>query len=350
MRVGLYGMPTAGKTFIMDQVYFLDVLVGSRLLREYAPDFDKRDETGREEARKAVANICRQRDLFIMDGHYAFGDETAFTDEEGEMYDQYLYLYIDPKELRSRMEQSEKNQKYLKYDLANWQKREIEGLRNYCHKNNKDFYVIDNPVKNVYADAEETIKFLKDIVAGYSNVNYARKILDFILQNSSSNVITLIDGDKTYIREDSSSVVFDYKTHLFDGNFYSGFQSWKQYREFETYDIQIPENIDVHKNPKMPKKLKGEIYILSSGNKAVWERLAQQFGMKAFAGREMSAETKYFVTKFLREKGKRVFAYGDSMSDLFMLTEADEGYLISKEDGCISQSLAGAELGGVTIV
>ena len=350
MRVGLYGMPTAGKTFIMDQINFLDVLVGSKLLREYAPDFDKRDESGREEARKAVANICRQRDMFIMDGHYAFGDETVFTNEDGEMYDQYLYLYVDPEELKSRMEKSEKNQKYLKYDLADWQEREIEGLRSYCHKHNKNFYVIDNPVKNVYADAEETIQFLKDIVAGYSNVNYARKIADFILRNSSSDVITLVDGDKTYICEDSSSVVLDYKTHLFDGNFYSGFQAWKQYREFETYDIHLPEYIDVNKNPKMPKKLEGEVYILSSGNKTVWERLAQQFGMKAFAGREMSAETKYFVAKFLREQGKRVLAYGDSMSDFFMLQEADEGYLISKEDGRISRSLAGVELGGVTIV
>ena len=350
MRVGLYGMPTAGKTFIMNHIDFLDVLVGSKLLREYTPDFDKRDESGREEARKAVANICRQKDMFIMDGHYAFGDETAFTDEEGEMYDQYLYLYIDPDELKSRMEKSEKNQKYLKYDLADWQEREIEGLRSYCHMHNKDFYVIDNPVKNVYADAEETIQFLKDIVAGYSNVNFARKIADFILENSSSDVITLVDGDKTYIREDSSRTVFDYKTHLFDGNFYSGFQSWKQYREFETYDIDVPEYVDVHKNPKMPKKLEGTVYILSSGNKMVWERLAHQFGLKAFAGREMSAETKYFVAKFLREQGKHILAYGDSMSDLYMLQEANEGYLLSKGNGRISRSLEGMKLGGVRIV
>ena len=350
MRIGLYGMPTAGKTFIMDQIDFLDVLVGSRLLREYAPDFDKRDEAGREEARKAVANICRQRDLFIMDGHYAFGDETAFTNEEGEMYDRYLYLYIDPEELKNRMEKSVKNQKYLKYDLADWQKREIEGLRSYCHQHNKDFYVIDNPVKNVYADAEETMLFLKDIAAGYSNVNFAREIANFILQNSTSDVITLTDGDKTYIYEDSSRAVFNYRTHLFDGNFYSGFQSWKQCREFSECEINVPEHIDVHKNPKMPKKLDGDVYILSSGNKMVWEKLAQQFGLKAFAGREMSAETKYFVTKFLREQGKHIIAYGDSMSDLFMLKEADEGYLISKEDGSISRSLVGTELGGVTIV
>ena len=114
MRIGLYGMPTAGKTYILNQIDFLDVLVGSRLLRKYAPDFDKRDEAGREKARKAVANICRQRDMFIMDGHYAFGDETAFTDADGEMFDRYLYLYIDPEELKNRMEKSERNRKYLK--------------------------------------------------------------------------------------------------------------------------------------------------------------------------------------------------------------------------------------------
>lgn len=87
MRIGLYGMPTAGKTFILDKIDFLDVIVGSKLLREYDPDFDKRDEEGREKDRKAVAELMLQRDNFIMDGHYAFGDEIAFTEEEGQMYD-----------------------------------------------------------------------------------------------------------------------------------------------------------------------------------------------------------------------------------------------------------------------
>ena len=43
-------MPTSGKTYILDQIDFIDVLVGSKLLREYAPDFDKRDEARREQA------------------------------------------------------------------------------------------------------------------------------------------------------------------------------------------------------------------------------------------------------------------------------------------------------------
>ena len=43
MRIGLYGMPTAGKTFIMDRIDFMEVIVGSKLLRQYDPDFDTLD-------------------------------------------------------------------------------------------------------------------------------------------------------------------------------------------------------------------------------------------------------------------------------------------------------------------
>ena len=129
----------------MDQLDFIEVLVGSKLLREYDPDFDSRDEAGREKDRKEVAELMMSKERFIMDGHYAFGDETAFTEEEGRMYEIYIYLYVDPKVLESRMSQSDKNRKYLKYDIKEWQEREIKGLRDYCHKNNKDFYVVDNP-------------------------------------------------------------------------------------------------------------------------------------------------------------------------------------------------------------
>lgn len=77
-----------------------------------------------------------------MDGHYAFGDTIAFTEEEGNMYDVYLYLYIEPAVLRNRIKNSPKNQKYAQYDVEKWQRREIDGLREYCHKHNKDFYVV----------------------------------------------------------------------------------------------------------------------------------------------------------------------------------------------------------------
>lgn len=350
MRIGLYGMPTAGKSYIMERIDFLDVYAGSTLLRTQDPAFDFRDEKGKEKVRREVAAQYRKKDRFIMDGHYAFGDRITFTDEEGEMYDRYLYLYIDPDILRKRMEASTKNRKYLCYDPARWQVEEIEGLRAYCHQHDKDFYVLDCSPENAYVDVCDALPFLREIVDGYSNVACARRIAERILATTSSEVVTLLDGDRTFIREDSSRLVFDYRTQLFDNNFYTGYQSWRQYREFESYAIRIPAVVEVHRNEKLPTKLEGDAFIISSGHKLIWERIAEQFGMTAFAGNEVSAETKYFVAKLLRRRGKTVVAYGDSMSDYFMLKEADRGYLMTKAGGTLSRSLAGRNLGGIQLV
>ena len=168
MRIGLYGMPTSGKTHILDRIDFIEVLVGSKLLREYDPDFDKQPEYIREQDRKAVANIMLSKKDFIMDGHYAFGDTIAFTEEEGNMYDIYLYLYIEPAVLKERINNSPKNQKYAQYDVEKWQRREIDGLREYCHKHNKDFYVVDNPTTNTFEDVSQVIEFIRAIKDGYS--------------------------------------------------------------------------------------------------------------------------------------------------------------------------------------
>lgn len=350
MRIGLYGMPTAGKTYIMDRIDFIDVLVGSRLLREYDPEFDSRDEEGREHDRKAVAKLMMEKETFIMDGHYAFGDEIAFTDEEGEMYDVYLYLYISPVILRKRMESSVKNGKYLKYDIEDWQNREIVGLRDYCHRHNKDFYVLDNPPTNEYADIELALSFIREIVDGYSCAAYARRCADEILKSSERDTILLIDGDKTLTLEDSSNAVFGYTTNLYDGNFYTGYQAWKQNEEFKRYTIPEITEMPVHLHTQVRNVINSDTYILTSGHEKVWRYIAGELRVPFFYGIEMAAETKLYITKYLQCAGKKVIAYGDGMNDYFMLMQADKGYLVSKNDGRISRSLKGRNLEGLSIV
>ena len=350
MRIGLYGMPTSGKTYILDQIDFLEVLVGSKLLREYVPDFDKRDEEGREQARKAVASLMMSKETFIMDGHYAFGNEVAFTEEEGEMYDVYLYLYISPEVLRSRMNSSAKTQKYLAFDIEEWQNREISELRSYCHRVNKDFYVIDNPPNNESTDAAKVIEFIKLIVNGYSCKEYAKKCVIDILKRSTSDTVVLLDGDKTLTVEDSSKIVFGYRTHLYDGNFYTGYQAWKQDKEFEKYSFPELNEMPVHLNTYVFNHLTDNSYILTSGHKKVWSFISDELGIPFYCGIEMAAETKLFITKMLQQAGKHIIAYGDGMNDYYMLKQADEGYLITKQDRTFSRSLKGRDLEGLIIV
>lgn len=350
MRIGLYGMPTAGKTHILDRIDFIDVIVGSKLLREYDPDFDKRDEAGKEKDRKDVARLMMERETFIMDGHYAFGDTVAFTEDEGRMYDVYIYLYISPEILRTRMEGSEKNRKFLKYDLGKWQETEISALRAYCHKNMKDFYVVDNPPANVFDDVSDIIRFIRDIVNGYSCKAYAQRCADYILEHNSSGRVKLMDGDRTLTVQDSSNAVFGYTTNLFDGNFYTGYQAWKQKREFKNYTVTESPQVPVDLRKSIFNEVDADTFILTSGHEVVWNSIAGSLGVPFFFGPEMSAETKLYITKLIRNAGKQVKAYGDSMNDYFMLKEADEGYLVAKPDGRLSRSLAGRDTGGLTIV
>ncbi len=350
MRIGLYGMPTAGKSYILDKIDFIKVAAGSRMLREICPDFDSENEAGRNAARRQLADLLIKTDTFIMDGHYAFGDEVVFTESDGRLYDVFLYLYISPEVLKRRMEISERNRKYVSFDIASWQEREIEGLRTYCHENDKDFYVIDNPDENCFDDVTDVIEFIRAVVDGYSCVSLADRCVKDILSKSKSDIITLMDGDKTITIEDSSNKVFGYTTHIYDGNFYTGYQSRKQGKEFEQYGVDGLTEMPVSLNEKVCKAIDRDTYILTSGQERVWAFISKELGVPYYCGAEMSAETKLYVTKKLQKAGKRVVAYGDGMNDYYMLKQANEGFLVTKQDSSISRSLKGKDLEGLKLV
>jgi hypothetical protein len=248
------------------------------------------------------------------------------------------------------MIESKKDQKYLAYDIVEWQKSEIDGLRDYCHANDKDFYVIDNPPENRFDDVSSVIDFIKAVNTGYSCVSLAERCARDILSRCKTDTITLMDGDKTITMEDSSNWVFGYTTHLYDGNFYTGYQSWRQGIEFGQYNFDDLTQMPVSLNEKVCKAIDGDTYILTSGHERVWGFISKELGVPYYFGTEMSAETKLYITKKLQEAGKRVVAYGDGMNDYYMLKQADEGFLVTKKDSLISRSLKGKDLEGLKLV
>ena len=350
MKIGLYGLPSAGKTTLLEQIRFAPVRNGSRLLQELAPTFAGLPERARREVRRRLARTLQAEDGFVMDGHYAFGDTVVFTEEDGALYDAFLYLYVDPEVLRERMARSEKNRTYAALDLARWQRAEIEALRAYCHGHDKDFYVLDDPPQNCFADVTEPLSFLRAVWEGYSCVQFARACAAEILAEDVRPAVTLTDGDRTLTEEDSSSAVFRYRTRLFDGNFYTGYQSWRQAKEFHAVEIPAQAALPVRFSPKILARLEPPVYILTSGHPEIWKRFAGQLRFRYFCGSPMSADTKGFIAKFLRQAGRTVTAYGDSLNDYYMLKQADQGYLITRPDGSVSRSLKGRDLGGITFV
>ena len=349
MRLGLYGLPAAGKTYILDRINGIKVFHGSDMLFDLDKDFYHMDEKGKKAVRKELANSLLKENNFIMDGHYSFGDNVVFTKEDGKLYDAFLYLYIDPQVLKSRMEKSSKNGKYLKFDIKKWQNTEIEKLREYCHEHNKDFYVIDNQDKGYFDDIDTVLKFVYAVSKGFSCVNFAKEVANDILSMSDFTDITLTDGDRTLIREDSSSLI-GYKTHIFDGNFYTGFQSFVHHENMMKYTnaskkLNIPE---CTYNDFVLKHMDNG-FILTSGQPYIWKNISEKIKRPVFFGNQISADTKFFITKFL-QGNRKVRAFGDSMNDYFMLKRADEAFLIAKPTGEISSSLKNRNLEGIQIV
>lgn len=416
MRIGFYGLPCAGKSFILNEIKnrnIMNVIEGSITMKALFPEFDSSNEKEKQEIRIKFAKWLSSKEDFIMDGHYAFGNDVVFTEADGMLYDTFFYLYIDPKILQKRMELSEKNKKYAKFDIETWQQLEIEELRAYCHKNEKDFFIIDNPFYNSFCDTNEVIAFIEEIYNGYSCVKFAKNCVSQILEKEKlTETIILFDGDKTISLKDTSNLLYGYTTNIFDNNFYTGYQSWrhdKNYMEnfvkksrqiflkeeqtdhfkkkeqvehrtnneftcvheqvikadceclfykkdckskFYLCEVSDSENrvLDISFNDFVVSKIKEHSYIITSGDGAIWEQIAKYFQIGYFYGNQMSADTKYFIAKFLRQAGKKVLAYGDSMNDYYMLKEADEGYLVAKQDGSISKSLHNMDLGEITIV
>lgn len=355
MRIGLYGLPAAGKTFILDAVRNFEVLAGSFMLKELAPDFHSLSAEEKKYVRKKLAAKLKEKDGFIMDGHYSFGDEVVFTEEDGELYDVILYLYADPSVLEMRMEDSVKNKKYLTFDIGKWQMSELRSLRQYCHEHNKDFYILDDPEKGCFSDISMVLKFIDRLEAGYSCLAYAKQCADNIFDKIEDKEICLTDGDRTLTIEDSSSVL-GYRTHIFDSNFYTGYQAWRHSEEmtdflrFIGWKCRPFEELGVHLNHSVIEKISMPCVILTSGYYGIWREIADVLKMPVYCGEQMSAETKYYITKFLQEKGVRIIAYGDSMNDYYMLKQADEGYLTTRSDGSLSRSLKYVNMEGVTIV
>lgn len=344
MKIGVYGLSCAGKSTLLQTIDFYPVIDGSKKLYEYSGTIPEKREKFLNDLKSAYGNN------FFIDCHYQFvkngKTEIAFTCED-EILDVFMYLYQDSKMILDRLEKSEKNQKYLpakEETIARWQNEEIEALRKICHKKNKDFYVIDD-FENGY---ESFIPFCKAVISGFSSVRSAQVISDQI--HFADKTVTLLDGDKTITEKDTARVFLNAKTLTFENNVYTGYQFWKFDKEIERNisDDFIRKNLDKVGIRKTFLETMHNPVIISSGFSEIWEKvIGKELGIQTFAGITINADTKFFLAKFLKEKGYTVNAYGDSKIDLFMLKEADNGTLVINKH--LSRSITIEDIEGLKI-
>ena len=354
MKIALYGLPCSGKTTLMAALKNIRSVNGSETLNKmsggkFSSLVESEKVRLREEYAKYIGSL--QDNMVISDGHYSFMNNVVFTEKDASVYDVFIYLYCRPELICERYSCSQKNKKYAGLSLqriTDWQDKEIEELRSVCHCLKKDFYVVKSEeiTPHVFAD------FLNSIKNGFSSYDIAERIAQKIKAVFPQPCrLYLCDGDKTLIEQDSFELCSGgYKTHVFDGSFYTGFQSWLFSCEICNIGLNHEKLKELTINRAIYKRIEGKNFVvLSSGLTELWRMIGERFKIDhIFADTMISADTKYYVARLLRESGYSVTAFGDSKNDLYMLRTADIGYLYLGHR--MSVSLRKADVSGIRLI
>ncbi len=351
MKYALYGLPCAGKTTMLGGAS-LPVVHGSAELDRMAGGcFSKLSEREKHSLRVLYAEqLSAREDSFISDGHYSFPEGVVFTEADGELYDVFIYLYCEPDVICERLQSSQKNSRYEGLSperIRRWQREDMEGLRAECHKRGKDFYVL--PGGSSAAD----LRCLTDKTAeGFGSCDMARRIADRITEMFPEPCeLCICDGDRTVITQDSFRVCTGgYETRVFDGSFYTGYQSLRFTEEVSKLRYDTDKLGGITLNDTVYGMIADKDYVvLSSGITELWERLGTRLGLRnVIADTLISADSKYCAVKLLQERGYTITAFGDSKNDLYMLKQADTGYLYI--GGGLSRSLTEDDVSGLRLL
>jgi Archaeal adenylate kinase len=372
MIIAIYGLPTSGKNYLIEELKnrFADMkhIGGSEYLNKESKEkfglpFRELPDEEKDRLRKAYSKDLKEQtdELIVIDCHHAFPNkenvpERVFSDIG--CYDKVIYLDTSASTIWERIQNNQNNPKNKIYnhltqeDIEEWKTMEITELRKECFEKNKDFIIFDEDMPNILRFLEMLVKN-EDITDAFK---IASIIANTIIQNSKGKkTICLLDCDRTISSNDITDKYLEETRQdpltlekLFENGKYSTYQMWKNadtnskiinYEEAcksaSEYVILNTDLIEDMKN--IPDAF---IVGLTSGLSQSWNMIrdTNSFPDVIIGGSNTSTEKivvsdmcKGFVSKLLREAGKFVIAVGDSMTDILMLEWADEGFVISED-------------------
>lgn len=353
MRYVIYGLPCAGKDYLLSRMPFLQHIKGSEWLNTQS------DNRFRELSKEEQDDLRRQFIRYvngigtgnvIVDGHYAFpegdGYRQAFTDSDGDCYDVFVYLDTPVDIIHERIQSSDKNAIYSHLtisELQAWRDHEVSELFGEVLRRGKEFILLDN-------DVESIIRFMKGLADGsvLTAPQVSRMNADKVINAASGKRrIVLSDGDKTLTVEDltkSVSIPEELKVHkAFQGDKYTTYQFWKVRQPYASLnnldDRYAPALSNVHFDKSILddlSKVDGLKVIVTAGLEDLWSKAAvlsgvmdMAVGSKANGLDNMSQLGKAYLCRYLKDAGFEVIALGDNMVDYYMLMEANKGYVIA---------------------
>ena len=373
MKIAIYGITGAGKDFLINKlVKSLNLKVfhikGStelyRLSREkFGKNFKELNDRQKDELRRndfiGLVKACeRENDVVFVDGHYAFkkdsGFEVVFTDADKECYDHFFYLNTSSKNIIKWSHKNILDKHGINADenfINEWKKMEISEMSKICGAMQKELVILDE-------DSATTIEFMKAWIRRFYDKfdypNIAKRFVKELLCRRNISKVIISDCDKTLSVNDATYDYCDFLgikkeefKSLFEGDVYTSYQFFKAQKmllNFNTSDIekakeyalgrvQISGQVSEFINNKFKERC---LIALTCGIFDIWNKLLKNNTVLLGNYRKeedffITPLLKKYITKEFKKNNISVAALGDSMTDIDMLSKADNAYVVAHQ-------------------
>lgn len=398
--VGLYGIPGAGKTYLLsklrlelqnENILFYE---GTEVIASVCPggldNFNHLSEEVKAHLRGVAINTVRQgclekdKDAVVV-GHYMFWPESepngrsVCTPEDLKTYTHILYLST-PVQRIAEYRAKEDTRRRLKASvehLQKWQIAEGTQLRQLCLEHGILFMLL-NPHLLHHEKVAAVIRDFQ-IHTEIHNTNLAKARLDEIMAKKSSQIETVLflDSDKTLTTHDSGRLFWEKEhpqlrlkgsstplTDVFGSSLAYSYTAFRQATmvfearddpEFDRTCTKVAESIKMypeflfllHEAANTPHV---KAIIVTCGLRLVWTKVLELEGLSDSVdvigggrlkdGLVVTAAVKGALVDSLHETIKAcVWAFGDSPLDIEMLKRADKAVLVTGPEHTRSNSM-----------
>lgn len=390
--VGLYGLPGAGKTFMLKQLQEklgddFKFYEGSQTIGNIVPggleaferlsDMEKVD--WREKAIEFIRDDCvRHGRAGVVTGHFMFWSENApegslvYTAKDMTTYTHIIYLDVPAKVLTKRCINDKKRDRLVASPehLHNWQNAEKVQLRSLC----REYGILFSILLYCPALLQRATTMLRDFRQHSEsfNIRVAERYLDEAVSAAGEVLQTMLvlDADRTLAAQDTGglfwqetaklgiqSVEEDPLKVLFSGSLQYSYNAFRQatlmYEETDdaTFDKlceavatevkMYPEFISLLRKVAVSDHV-GAV-VITCGLRGVWKRVFAKYGLEGGVhiigggriadGVVVNADIKKILVQRLQSvHSLYVWAFGDSPLDLKMLAEANEAIVVVGEE------------------
>ncbi|KAG0636937.1 uracil phosphoribosyltransferase-domain-containing protein [Tuber brumale] len=407
--VGIYGVPGSGKTFLLDQLKnelgqeHFEFYEGSNMIANLVPGgldaFKKLNEQEKLHWRQLAINTIGKecadsRRVAVVAGHFMFwpkeeeGGQPVYTQADLDIFTHILYLDVPAELVRQRvLDDTERSRALPSINhLRKWQQAEQTQLRRLCRDNGILFSLVF-PHPSLLGKVSMLLNDFRHHTEEY-NLSRAESSMDEALVTGTGQLETVLvmDADRTLVAKDTGALFWKMVSNsrqsrdeecplktLFSSSLGYSYTAFRQaallYEEAamdEEFDVlcdDVASAMTIH--PEFVSLLRlaeeqGHVgaVVVTCGLRRVWEKVLEREGLsktvkvigggRVADGFVVNAAVKAALVTRLRDIHRiYVWAFGDSVLDLPMLSKADQAIVVVGEEQTRSKTMDAALLNAI---